>query len=98
MMFMLTSKQRAKLRAIASVTDAIMQVGKGGIGENLIAQTEDALRVRELVKYTVLDSSPHTPREAAEILAEKTGSEIVQVIGRKLVLYRRNPEEPRIAL
>ena len=94
----MTSKQRAKLRAIAATTETIMQVGKGGINDNLITQTEDALRAREIVKYNVLDSAPCTAREAAEFIAEKTGSEVVQVIGKKLVLFRRNPENPQIEL
>lgn len=95
---MLTSKQRAYLRSIASVTEAIMQIGKGGVNENLITQTDDALRAREIIKYTVLESAPCTPREAAEILAEKTNSEVVQIIGRKLVLYRQNPDKAVIKL
>lgn len=95
---MLNSKQRAKLRSIASSTETIMQIGKGGINENLIAQTDDALRARELIKYSVLDTAPCTAREAAEYLAEKTSSEVVQVIGKKLVLYRANPDEPHIEL
>lgn len=91
---MLTSKQRAVLRGIASTYDTIFQVGKGGISDTLITQVEDALRARELIKLRVLDNSPMDAREAAEELAAKTGSDVVQVIGSKFVLFKRNPKEP----
>lgn len=95
---MLTSKQRAKLRGIASTYDTIFQVGKAGINENLVSQTSDALRARELIKMRVLDNCEYSAREAAEYLAEKTGAEVVQVIGSKFVLYKRNPKEPVIEI
>ena len=95
---MLTSKHRAKLRSIASTEDTIFQIGKGGIPDTLVNQVEDALRVREIVKIKVLDNSAYTSREAADELAEKTGSDVVQVIGSKLVLYKKNPKEPVIKL
>ncbi len=91
---MLTSKQRAVLRGIASTYDTIFQVGKGGISDTLVTQVEDALRARELIKLRVLDNSPMDAREAAEELASKTGSDVVQVIGSKFVLFKRNPKEP----
>ena len=93
---MLNSKQRATLRGIASTYDTIFQVGKGGISDTLIAQVEDALRKRELIKLRVLDSSMYSSREAAEEIAEKTGSDIVQVIGSRFVLFKRNLKEPVI--
>lgn len=89
---MLTSKQRAVLRGMANSMDTIFQVGKGGISDTLVAQTDDALRARELIKLRVLENSGYTAREAAEQLAEQTGSEVVQVIGSRFVLYRRNPK------
>jgi RNA-binding protein len=95
---MLTSKQRAYLRGLANTMDAIFQVGKGGVPDTLVAQVEDALRVRELIKLKVLDNSLYSAREAAEEIAQKTGSEVVQVIGSKFVLYKRNPKEPKIEL
>ena len=95
---MLTSKQRAKLKGIASTEDTIIQVGKGGIPDTLAAQVNDALRARELVKGKVLDNPMVSPAEAANELAEKTGAEVVQVIGNKFVLFRRNPKEPKITL
>ena len=84
----LTSKQRAQLRGLANDIDTIVQVGKDGIGDNLIKQVNDALEARELIKGRVLENSMYTPREAAEELSAATRSEVVQVIGSKFVLYR----------
>ena len=95
---MLTSKQRAVLRGMANSMDTIFQVGKGGISDTLVAQTDDALRARELIKLRVLENSGYTAREAAEQLAEQTGSDVVQVIGSRFVLYRRTPKKPVIDL
>ena len=91
---MLTSKQRSTLRGIASKYETILQVGKGGISEALVQQVKDALRKRELIKMRVLDTCPLDAREAAEELAARTGSEVVQVIGSRFVLFLRNPKEP----
>ena len=91
----LTSKQRAQLRGIASTEDTIVMVGKDGIGENLIKQVNDALEARELIKGKVLENSMLTAREAAEELAALTRSEVVQVIGSKFVLYRRQPKKDK---
>ena len=85
---MLTSKQRAYLRGLATNEPTIMQIGKGGISENLIKQADDALEARELIKGRVLENSMYTAREAAEELSVATRSEVVQVIGSKFVLYR----------
>ena len=93
---MINSKQRAKLRAIANSYDTIFQIGKAGISAETIAQTDGALTARELIKLRVLETSPLTAREAAQELAEKTKADIVQVIGGRFVLYRRNPKEPKI--
>lgn len=95
---MLSSKQRATLRGMAANIDTIFQVGKGGIGDTLIAQVDDALRARELIKLRVLENSIYTAREAAEEISLKTSSEVVQVIGSKIVLYKKNPKEPKIIL
>ena len=95
---MLISKQRAVLRGMANNLETIFQVGKGGISDTLVAQTADALRARELIKLRVLENSGYTAREAAEALAEQTGAEVVQVIGSRFVLYRRNPKKPVIEL
>ena len=84
----LTSRQRAQLRGLANGIDTILIVGKEGIGDSLVKEADDALEARELIKGRVLDNSLLSPREAAEELAPRTRSEIVQVIGTKFVLYR----------
>ena len=84
----LTSKQRAQLRGLANSIDTILHVGKDGIGDNLVKQADDALEARELIKGKVLENCMLTSREAAEELAQKTRSDVVQVIGTKFVLYR----------
>ena len=86
-------KERAQLRAQANGIEPIQQIGHGGITEEIIKNTDMALTARELIKFSVLETCPLSAREAAEELAEATGSEIIQVIGRKLVLYRYNPEK-----
>ncbi len=95
---MITSKQRAQLKGLANRMDTILQVGKGGIADQLVTQVSDALRARELIKMRALETAPLSSREAAEALAEACGAEVVQVIGSKFILYKRNPEEPKIEL
>lgn len=94
----LTSKQRAQLRGLAMAEETIIQVGKGGITENLVASVSDALKARELVKGKVLESAMLTAREACDALAQACRAEGVQVIGTKFVLYKRNEKEPKIVL
>ena len=91
----LTSKQRAQLRGLANGIDTILQIGKEGIGENLVKQAGDALEARELIKGRVLENSPLSPREGAEELARATRSQVVQVIGTKFVLYRETHSRPK---
>ena len=95
---MLTSKQRAYLRSLANSAETILQVGKEGISENLIKQVDDALTARELIKGKVLETAPGFAGEIAAQLAEATGSEVVQVIGMRFVLSRRNLKNPKISL
>lgn len=87
---MLTGKQRAQLRALANGVDTIVHVGKGGISDTLIKQTDDALKARELVKGKVQENSELTAKEAGERLARECSAETVQIIGSKFVLYREN--------
>lgn len=93
---MLTSKQRAYLRSIAAEYETIFQIGKGGVTELMCREIGEALRKRELIKLRVLDNSGWTAKEAADTVAEQTGADVVQVIGSKFVLFKRNPKEPVI--
>lgn len=92
---MLTSKQRAYLRGLGNSIDTIFQIGKGGVNDNLIAQVRDALNVRELIKLRVLDNSLLTSREVADEIAEKTGSDVVQVIGTKFILFKVSDDKDK---
>lgn len=95
----MTGKERAQYRAQANHLEPLFQVGKGGMSDALIKQTDDALRARELIKVKVLlESSPITPRETADELAKATGAEVIQVIGGVIVLYRESPELKEKAL
>ena len=94
----ITSKQRAQLRAVANGEDTIIQVGKGGVNESVIASVTDALKARELIKGKVLESAMLSAREVCDALAESCKAEPVQVIGTKFVLYKRNEKEPKIVL
>lgn len=91
---MLTSKQRAGLRSQANQMETILQVGKSGVTDTLVTQVNDALTAREMIKMRVLENSLLTAREAAAALAEATGADVVQVIGTRFVLFRRNPKAP----
>ena len=95
---MLTSKQRAYLRSLANGEDTIIQIGKSGISENTVKQAAEALKARELVKCRVLESSLLDAASACAELAKRTGSDGVQVIGTRFVLYKANPESPVIKL
>lgn len=94
----MTSKQRAYLRGLANGLEAIVHVGKGGVSDAMIKQADDALTARELIKGKVLETAPASSRDAAEEMAAAVKAEVVQVIGRVFVLYRRNPEKPIIEL
>ena len=95
---MLTSKQRAYLRGLANGESAIMQIGKGGVGENLVKTVSDALEARELIKLSVLENSMETPKDVANELADATGADVVGVVGRKIILYRVSVNNKRIEL
>ncbi len=96
-MLTLTSKQRAKLRGLASKEDTIFQLGKEGITENFIKSVDAALSARELIKFKVLENAMIDRKAAAEEIAKETGSIVVTVIGTKIVLYRP-AEKPVIQL
>ncbi len=95
---MLTSKQRARLRAMANALDTIFQVGKGGIEDALVKGVSDALEARELIKLRVLDNAAYSAREAADALAQATGADVVSVIGSRFVLYRPSENNKTIIL
>ena len=95
---MLNSKQRATLKSVASRTDAIFQIGKGGLNDAAVKSIGDALEARELVKISVLDNSDEDPREAGEEIARATGSEVVAVIGRKIILFRVSSKPEKRAI
>ena len=95
---MLNSKERAYLRGLAMKLDPIFQIGKGGISEETVLQISNALEARELIKARVLDNSGYSAKEAAEVLAEATESDVVTVIGTKFVLYRESEKKKRIEL
>lgn len=95
---MLSSKQRAFLRSMANTMDPIMQVGKGGVVEELITSVDNALEARELIKMSALETAPVTAREAADELAEATGADVVAVVGRRFVLYRPSKKKKKIEL
>ena len=95
---MLTSKQRAYLRALANPMETIVIIGKDGVTDNVVIQVSDALRARELIKGKVLESSLLTAREVSDELCSRCGCDAVQCIGSKFVLYRRNDREPKIIL
>lgn len=90
----MTGKERAAFRAQANSLEPLFQIGKGGVSDALIKQTDDALTARELIKLKVLlESSPETPREVANTLSEATGADVIQVIGGVIVLWRESPEK-----
>ena len=90
---MLTSKQRAYLRAMANRYDTIFQIGKGGISDNMTEQLDYALEARELIKLRTLDTCEYGPREAAEL-----GAEVISVTGSRFVLYRESKKQKKIEL
>ncbi len=95
---MLNSRQRAQLRAMANDMETILQVGKSGVLDTTVKQVVDALEARELIKLSVLETSPITARETADTLANATKSDVVQVIGRKFILYKESKNNKTIKL
>jgi RNA-binding protein len=92
----LNGKQRRALRALGHHLDPVVNVGKEGVSESLLAALEQALDDHELIKVKVGESSPLDRHEAAEALSSATHSEVAQILGRTILLFRRNPEKPRI--
>ena len=92
---MITSKQRAYLKGLAMTMDPILQPGKGGLTPENTASVDEALAARELIKINVLQNCLEDSRQMAETLAERTRSQVVQVIGRKIVLYREGKDDKK---
>ncbi|SOC36359.1 ribosome assembly RNA-binding protein YhbY [Ureibacillus acetophenoni] len=95
---MLTGKQKRYLRAEAHHLTPIFQVGKGGVNEQMLRQIEDALEARELLKVRILDNCEEEKHEVAEALAKGTNSELVQLIGLTVVLYKESKNNKKIHL
>lgn len=96
----MTTKQRAYLKSLAMNIEPVSQIGKGGLTAEYLESVEEALEARELIKISVLKNCMDDPKELAFSIAEDTDAEVVQVIGKKIVLYRRarQPEKRKIDL
>ena len=94
----LTGKQRRHLRALGHHLDPLLQIGHEGITDAVVSHAEAQLRRHELIKVRVLESAPLDRREAADELSARTGAALAQVLGRTFLLYKRDPEKPRIEL
>ena len=95
----LTPRQRAHLKSLAHSLKPVIQVGREGVTEASIGSIEDALNTRELLKVKVLEAAPQSAREAAEAIEQLLpGGQVVQVIGRTIVVYRPSDQRPEIQL
>jgi len=94
----MTSKQRAYLKSLASVIDPVLQIGKSSLTPEYIEAVREAFNTRELLKINVLKNCLDDPKEMAQIIADRSGSQVVQVIGRKIVLYKPDKDKPKIIL
>jgi len=95
---MISSKQRAYLRSLLQNYETIFQIGKGGISEETCKQISNALEARELIKARVLENSGYTAKEAANVIAEAVGCDVVSCVGTRFVLYRESTKKKRIEL
>ena len=91
----MNSKQRAYLKSLAMVMDPIFQIGKSSMTPELTSAIAEALEARELIKINVLQNCMDDPKEIAQSLAERTRSQVVQVIGKKIVLYKEGKDEKK---
>ena len=91
----MTSKQRAYLKSLAINMDPVFQIGKNSLTPELTFAIQEALAARELIKVSVLQNCLDDPRELAELVSERTHSQVVQVIGKKIVLYKEGRDEKR---
>lgn len=86
----MTSKERAYFRSMANTLQPIFQIGKNGVSENTVKQLDDALKARELVKITILETAGENARTLAQDVATRLEAEVIQVIGSKFVIYRKS--------
>lgn len=91
----MTSKQRAYLKSLAMTTEPILQIGKSSLTPEFTQSVNEALDARELIKISVLQNCMDDPRQMAQMLAERSGSQVVQVIGKKIVLYKEGKKEKK---
>ncbi|EGN30271.1 hypothetical protein HMPREF0993_01180 [Lachnospiraceae bacterium 5_1_57FAA] len=89
----MTTKQRAYLKSLAMTMDPIFQIGKNSMTAELTKAVTEALQARELIKISVLKNCADDPRDLADMMAERTKSQVVQVIGKKIVLYKEGKEK-----
>ena len=94
----MTSKQRAYLKGLAMTMDPILHIGKSSVTPEMVNSVDEALEARELIKLGVLKNCFDDPKEIANVIAERTRSQVVQVIGRKIVLYRESKNKKTIVL
>lgn len=94
----MTSKQRAYLKSLASTMDPIFQVGKSSLTPEVTEAISESFNTRELIKIAVLKNCMDDPKEIAGMVADRTHSQVVQVIGRKIVLYRESKDNKKIIL
>ena len=94
----MTSKQRAYLKGLAMNIDTNFQIGKGSVTPEVVTAIDEAFNTRELIKLAVLKNCFDDPKEIAQVIAERTRSQVVQVIGKQIVLYRPDRDNPKIIL
>ena len=94
----LSSKQIRKLRSLGMTEDAVVMIGKEGVSPAVVASAREAIKKRELIKVRVLQNAPEEPADAITMLAERADANLVQVIGRNGLLFKRNFDKPRIEL
>ena len=94
----MTSKQRRSLKSLASNLEPVFQLGKASLTPEVTDAVSEAFNTRELIKVAVLKNCVDDPREIAEMLAERTHSQVVQVIGKKIILYKESRENKKIIL
>ena len=94
----MTTKQRAYLKGLAMTMDPIFQIGKSSMTPEFTKAIAEALEARELIKISVLKNCADDPKELASMLAERTHSQVVQVIGKKMIFYRPSKKDPKIEL